>query len=175
MQQEEANAIVTSQPTPDGQKITTDTVFELFTSLVPDSPWAKRLKKVQAVFNHLANGATMLTTIPGWSLGDQVYDVREREALGWDGPNVTQFAKGLAEVLAGLQAMGTEPIPPAEPLPELDELIDVQGILHVVGATVRADQPTQDATEEPIATISMTTPQLALFLAEYRRQLIQGE
>ncbi len=175
MEQKDANAIVTSQPTPAGQKITTDTVFDMFSSLVPDSPWARRLKKMQAIFNHLANGAVMLTTIPDWSLGDQVYDVREREALGWDGPNVTQFSKAVTELLAGLQALGIEAMPPAEPLPELDDAIDVQSILHVVGATVRADQPAPDATEEPIATISMTTPQLALFLAEYRRQLIQGE
>lgn len=175
MEQNEANDRVTKQPTPAGQPITTDTVFEIFASLVPDSPWAKRLLKIKTIFNHLATGATMVTTVPGWNLGDQVYDVREREGKGWEGPGVTQFSKGVTELMAGLQAMGAQPVETPEPLPELDEEIDVTAILQTVGAVIREDKPEDGSNVQPVANISLTAPQLSLFLIEYRRQLIEGE
>ena len=170
MEQNEANARVTEQPTPAGQAITTDMVFDLFASLVPDSPWAKRLLKIKATFNHLATGAHMLTTIPDWNLGDQVYGVREREAQGWDGPNVTQFSKAVAELLNGLQQMRVDEVhvPESDPV-DLSNAIgaEISALLKTVGAVI-SEPPNESS-------ITFTDAQLALFLSEYRRQVSPGE
>jgi hypothetical protein len=109
MDKNEANIRLTTIQTPAGQPITTDMVFDIFASLVPDSPWSARLLKIKETFNNLAAGAHMLTTIPSWNLGDQVYAVREHEGKGWHGPDVIKFNEGVVKLLSGLQALGVQP------------------------------------------------------------------
>lgn len=46
-----------------------------------------------------------LTSVPGWSLSDAVYDVREREGLGWEGPAVKQFGEAVEQINRLLQEM----------------------------------------------------------------------
>lgn len=35
-------------------------------------------------------------------LGDRIYDVREREGLGWEGPKVTAYSKAVQRLLGRL-------------------------------------------------------------------------
>lgn len=45
-----------------------------------------------------------LTTAKYVSLGDLVYDVREREGLGWDGPAVKAWSDAVTEANAAIKA-----------------------------------------------------------------------
>lgn len=43
---------------------------------------------------------------PSINLGDQIYDVRESEGKGWDGPNVKAWSDAVAEAEAILKERG---------------------------------------------------------------------
>lgn len=78
-----------------------------------------------------------LVSNPHISLGDLVYQVREREGAGWDGPSVSQWAetvKNMTDLLAredAERAKREERMREAAPelLALLKELVDIEGPL----------------------------------------------
>lgn len=63
MDQQAANDRMTKQPTPEGQPITSDEVFELFAALAGDSPWSIRLLRIRDIFNNLATAAMQISEV----------------------------------------------------------------------------------------------------------------
>lgn len=47
------------------------------------------------------NAVVHLKAMKDYSLDDQVYDVREREGMGWDGPNVKAFSQAIENINSG--------------------------------------------------------------------------
>lgn len=87
--------------------MTTDDVFNAFINWHKDSPLADQLNAIRQAFNKLVEGSRTITTgLKSWNLGDQVYDVREREGEGWEGPEVMKFSHAhslITEALAVLK------------------------------------------------------------------------
>lgn len=58
----------------------------------------------------LLEALVALTSNPHLDLGDRVYDVREREGLGWDGPSVKAWSEAVQKATAAIaKAKGARP------------------------------------------------------------------
>ena len=73
------------------------------------APWVvDAIKELESERDALRAALTGLMTNPHMDLGDLVYNVREREQNGWEGPSVTAWSNAVTAAKAALAARGKD-------------------------------------------------------------------
>lgn len=88
-------------------------VFDVFCNLAPNSPWTTYLRRIQEVFNHLAEGAVLIDSMPDGRLPVRFCDTDMIERNVIDESAARQWNQGIEHLMAGLALI--RPVPKPDP------------------------------------------------------------